>query len=511
MKEHNDISRTSFRSLYAILVVASLLGSCVILYHSTHTPTYTIDSYFYLSKAKQLADGHGLRTTWNDGVDAKYFPGYSVFLALPFLIGASYVPLQIISYLLCVIVLFAITRELELESAEQTLATTAFVANPIVIKWFALPMAEGVALALSLLSVLLFLRFARTKASAFLVAACAVGGVAVITRLEALFLLGVFAAIILPKRNEVSRLSLFAGIALFLLPLAVYWVRIRFLGLAAPAYLGEFRHTFLRFPFAKNLAYNLWVPFGFMHSPAELLGRNGARSVAALAGAIWIVLGEFVFIAGLLYSLFGRLGRKVKAISLLFLAYAILHAFWYYRYERFMLFAIPLAAVVWAISLRAIFAFLLGKEGHRRIPMAAQILIAATGVYFGNHYSSLHSMELQQDTSGLQFQHIAEAVNALDGDSRSPVLTDLGPHLAYYLDAHTYMDSGHGNYWQRAFPLGNTLEEIEKRGIRFIVTNEDLASWLKKHKIPSEESQRFKCMDYIDDRAKVVIIKYSPS
>ncbi len=497
--------RTSVPALSAVLVVASILGSCVIFYHATHTPTYTIDSYFYLSKAKQLSEGHGLRTTWNDGVDAKYFPGYSVFLALPFLLGASFVPLQIISYVLCAVLLFAITRELELEFMERALATTAFVANPIVLKWFALPMAEGVALALALLSVLLLLRFARAKAYPFLVAACMVGGVAVITRVEALFLLAVFAAIIYPKRDEVSRLSLLAGFALFLLPLAVYWVRIRALGAAAPAYLGEFRHTVLRFPLVKNSVYNLLVPFGFMRNPGKMLAWPLSQ--------VWVLGGECVFIGGLLYSLSGRLGRTVRAISLLFLAYAVLHAFWYYRYERFMLFAVPLAAVIWAVSLRTFLVFLIRKEGNAWIPVLLQIGVVEAGIVFGIHYGALHSMELQRDTSEIQFQHISKVVNALNDDSHSPVLTDLGPHLAYYLEAHSYMDSDHGNYWQRAFPLENTLEEIERRGIRFIVTNKDLVSWFKEHKIPPEERRRFECMDsmtYCQGFVTARIIRYSP-
>lgn len=508
MNEQNEILRNPHRFLSLVLALSLVLGAFLVYHHAASTPTYTIDSYFYLSKAKQLASGHGLRTTWNDGVDAKYFPGYSIFLAMPFLIGGSYVTLQMAAYILCVLFVFCIAKELEFDPVERALAATAFAANPIVIKWLSLPMAEGVALALSLLSVILFLRFVRTQTYPLLFAACMVGGIATVTRIEALFLLPVFGTLAFRDRKTLPWLPLLAAAVIFVLPLLVYWVKLRTTAHQGPAYLEEFRHTFLRFDLVKNFLYNVWVPFGFMHRPWGSFGVAMLVPVAMVAGAVWIALGELVFIGGLVYSIPGRLGSRVRAAALLFLAYALLHSLWYYRYERFMLMSLPLAALVWAAATRAAFSSLDAKKTTSWLLILAQVAIAASGMYWGNQYSVRHKVALQQDTSRLQFHKIADAVNMLNSELRSAVLTDLGPHLAYYLDAHTYLDTDHGNYWRRAFPPESTLEEMSNLGIGFVVTQESFEEWLEEHKIPLEAQHRFKQIENRIDGAS--IINYSP-
>jgi len=496
------------RCLYLILILTLALGTFVIHYHAARTPTYAIDSYFYLSKAKQLAEGNGLRTTWNDGIDTKYFHGYSIFLALPFLLGFSYIPLQLVLYLLCAILLLSIAMELEFDPAVGILAATVFAANPIVIKWFSLPMAEGLALALSLLSVRIFLGFIRTKNLLLLFAACMVGGIAAITRAESLFLFAVFGVLAFPERKTLAKAPLLAGAVVFVLPLFAYWLQLKTAVGRDPAYIAEFRRMFLRFDLLKNILYNIWVPFGFMHFPRGVSGiMEPIPSV--LFGAVWIGLGGCVFVAGLAYSLFGRLGLRIRAVGLLFLAYAFVHSLWYYRYERFMLMAIPLAALVWAI---AAWKFLLpsGRDGVGRFRMVVlvQALIVAAGIYWGNHYTSRHRDALQQDSSWLSFQKIAGEVNRLNVESGSAVLTDLGPHLAYYLDTHAYLDSRFRNYWRRAFSRKRTLEEMDKLEIELVVTKEDYEKWLESHKIPPEARNLF---THIETAFKdISIIRYSP-
>jgi hypothetical protein len=497
------------RALWLVLILTLFSAILVIGYQAACTPTYTIDSYFYLSKASQVARGEGLSTTWNDGTDAKYFPGYSIFLAIPFLLGASYVSLQLISYCLCVLFLFRIARGLGFDPGVQLLAATACAANPIVIKWVCLPMAEGVALMLSLLSITLLLGFLEKNRWPLLAAACMVGGVATITRVESLFLLAVFGTILFPKRRALFRPSILAGAALFLLPLAVYWIRLKYGTGQSPAYLGELRHPLPKFGLLKNFIYNLWVPFGFMHRPTSSFLASGLVSVSAVVGAVWFVLGQVIFIIGLILSFSGKLGAKARAVAFLFAVYALAHALWYYRYERFMFMAVPLAAIGWAIAVRTIFKFVKGEQGGRWwVLVLAQLLIAATGTYFGNHYSSRHAEALQQDTSRLGFQDIAEAVNGLNRETRSAVLTDLGPHLAYYVDAHTYLDTDHGNYWQRAFPPDRTLQEMDRLGIGFVVTRENLAEWLEAHQIPLSSRERFKPVER--PALGALIIEYLP-
>jgi hypothetical protein len=348
------------KSVLLILILTLIVGAVCVVYSAARTPTYPIDSYFYLSKAAELAEGHGLRTNWNDGVDTKYFPGYSIVLAFSFLFTDSFIPAQLVSYLLCAILIFRIAGELGLDAIERTLIVTAFAANPIVIKWFALPMAEGSALALSLLSVCLFLRFVYGRRYGLLFAACAIGGFAAITRAEALFLLAVFAMIALPERRDLSAPRLLAGVALFALPPLLYWMQLRFGPSGGSAYVGEFWQSFSPVGSLKNLAYNVWAPFGLMHSFGLARGATtlpdsvGPLPAFILAGALWLFLGQGIFFCGLALSFSGKLSPRAKAAGLLFVVYAVTHSLWHYKYERFMLMAIPLAAIVWATAIRAI-------------------------------------------------------------------------------------------------------------------------------------------------------------
>jgi hypothetical protein len=286
---------------------------------------------------------------------------------------------------------------------------------------------------------------------------------------------------------------LLAGLVVFFLPLLWYVLWLRGTVGAESAYIREFNSTLPTAAFLKNLAYNILVPFGFMHWPVKLFSASGVLSVTGLAGIVWIGLGECVFVGGLAAALAGRLGSRLRATGILFLAYAFLHSFWYYRYERFMLMALPFAALIWAAAIREICARLVPKRQDLLL-LLIQLMIVMSGFYFGNLYSLRHEVALQQDTGWLRFKDIAATVNSLDNEPLSPVLTDLGPHLAYYLDAHTYLDTEHGNYWTRAFPPERTLEEMERLGIRFVVTRQDVGQWFEEHAIPLEGQHSFKVL-----------------
>jgi hypothetical protein len=133
------------------------------------------------------------------------------------------------------------------------------------------------------------------------------------------------------------------------------------------------------------------------------------------------------------------------------------------------------------------------------------VLIAASGLYLGNQYTRRHRAALQEDTSWLRFQEIASSVNALNEGSGAAVLTDLGPHLAYHLDAHTYLDTEYGNYWRRAFALEHTFDELSRLGIRLITTKGTFDQWVDEHNIPPEAKQMFTPLD--ESIEGVLIIK----
>ena len=67
----------------AIVAVLVAAAASLLVFTATRASVYTIDSYFYLAKARSLVTGRGFHVPWNDGVDRKFFWGYSIALALP--------------------------------------------------------------------------------------------------------------------------------------------------------------------------------------------------------------------------------------------------------------------------------------------------------------------------------------------------------------------------------------------------------------------------------------------
>ncbi len=490
---------------FPILAIGFTFGLLLILYYAIHTPTYTIDSYFYLSKAYQLATGGGLHTSWNSGVDLKYFPGYSLILALSFLLGGSFVPVQILAYVVSAGVLLKIARELGLKPTEQSLSVSAFIANPAIIKWYSLPMAEGVAVTIALAAVLALLHFVKTRNSWFFILACAMGGFAVVVRAECLFLLFVF-LLLLPRRHAVSLRLSFAGAGLFLLPLFIYGIYLRFSMGGNPAYISEFGYTLAHFSILKNLLYNLWAPFGLMHWPKPADAHQLFPFVVS-AAAIWLLIGGMVFWGGAIAALSGRLASPARASAVLFLLYAAMHSLWYYRYERFLLLALPATAIVWAISLNG--ALNLFGKNRGRLLLFAQALFIASGLTLGAYYSSAHARLLQQDTSWLNFREIAGTINILNEDSGKAVLTDLGPQLAYYIREHSYLDDSHGNYWRRAFPPERTMDGLDRLGIGLVVTRRNLEQWSEQHFIPADRKVDF--IEISGIAPGVYVLRYQPT
>jgi hypothetical protein len=173
-----------------------------------------------------------------------------------------------------------------------------------------------------------------------------------------------------------------------------------------------------------------------------------------------------------------------------------------------MLLALPIAAFIWA----AFASFFMGRVQQRTgrdfLPVV-QVMLVAAGLTLGYLFSSFHADSLERDTSRLRFREIAQTINDLNQSQSLAVLTDLGPHLAYYLDAHSYLDDYHGNYWQPAFAPEQTLESLEKLRIGLIVTRQKPGRWLEEHKIPPDMVSRFQEIPGSDEG--VTVIKYIPA
>jgi len=345
---------------------------------------------------------------------------------------------------------------------------------------------------MSLAALSFFLRFMRTRQHVLLIVACLLGGFAVVTRMEAAFLFFLFILLMYPERHSVTPVAAVTGAALFFLPLCIYWVTVRNVTGGEPAYFGEFTSSVGVGGFVKNTVYNIWAPFGLMQvEPFTGLGTTlPQKAVRCFAGLTWLLTGGLIFLAGLLLGIGKRLGPRVRTAAFLFLGYALIHALWYYRYERFMLLVLPIAAFIWASCVFQLANVLQGKTG-RRVVFIIQSVLVLSGLMLGYIFSSFHAGLLRKEADDLHFSEIARTLNEMNGETKQAFLTDLGPHLAYYLDAHSFMDDHHGNYWQRAFPLDDTMDSLERLGIGFIVTRQDMSQWMAQHKIPAEKSEHF--------------------
>jgi hypothetical protein len=202
-----------------------------------------------------------------------------------------------------------------------------------------------------------------------------------------------------------------------------------------------------------------------------------------------------------------RLGPAARAAVILFLGYAALHAFWHYRYERFILLILPVAALIWARFLSFLNDRIHQRTG-RQLLLSVQALLALSGLALGHVFASAHAGLLQREAHNLNFAVVAQRINALN-KNQEPVLTDLGPHLAYYLEAHSYMDDDHGNYWRRAFPPEETAERLDRLGIGLIVTRREFPQWIAEHAIPPGQISDFEVVSGVNE--ELTVIRRNPS
>ncbi|MGH7327005.1 MAG: hypothetical protein ACREJX_01520, partial [Polyangiaceae bacterium] len=128
-------------------VVAGLLiaGSVLLLaWLGAHTKIYTIDSYVYMAKARSLTGGHGVSVPWNDGVDRKFFWGYSFALALPLRVFGDAGALALACLIQEAIGLsfFAFAKLVEPRPAARIAALGLTVFSPLLLWWGSVPASE---------------------------------------------------------------------------------------------------------------------------------------------------------------------------------------------------------------------------------------------------------------------------------------------------------------------------------------------------------------------------------
>ena len=446
---------------------AALTGAsvAVLAFNGAHTRTFTIDSYFYLVKARQLSRGLGLHLTWNGGYDRIFSSGYAVWLA-PFLAvfgHEGWIVGNVVAEALAALAVWRLLGRLALDPPWRLAAFALTVLNPVWLQWHAIPMAEVLLAASVFWAVDLAFAFRGRGAAWQGIAAAALAGLAAFTRVEGWLVAPVVLAIAWPRLR--GRFGLIAaGVALVLLPEGAHrlWLHahlpaadhtVGYLGV-----LGRHLHeidwpltfrTLVEGPFHPTLEeIAQWRLYRAFMPPALQAAQFGVE-------ALWLT--------GLLLALTARGWRRT--VALVFTGYAALHAFWFYRYERFIDVGVPLAAVVLALGIGE-----LGERvGRRRGALGLAWVAVAICAGYGFQVGRLHAARLDLFEGHRRFAAAAEVAHRIAGDA--PVVSDVGPYVAYDLPGTVYMGHARPDFYDDDVPAGAARAGwLKAHGVRAVIT-----------------------------------------
>ena len=437
-----------------------VFGALLVAWLGLKAEVFTIDSYYYLSKAKSLAQGQWLTVPWGDGIDRKFFWGYSLALAAPLkLFGESgFWLLSAALYAWTGLVLSRILRLLPLEAPARLGAMALAVLNPVALWWSSVPMSEGLLVALAATSTYFVVRFRKGASGREALWAALFGGLSFLTRVEGAFVALVLLALCLPRLWRERRLALFALCAvIFAAPEAAHIAYLRAFAIESRgliAYLDEARSHFREFHFFDGLWRHLrapfWMIFRFDTEP-WLYARFFPAPLTALQGIVSVLYLASVAVA-LATGLLPKRGYAF-GVSLGLIAFALLHSAWYYAYERYDYLTYPAAALVFASSVDTVMRWARPRL-RTAVVLGVTLTCAAIAGTYGVRLSQMHAERLKLHQGGRDFRAVARAVNDANREAR-PVITDLGPYLAFYLDGRVYFSRHEADFYDDAVPSGD--------------------------------------------------------
>ncbi len=442
----------------AELLLVGLAALAVALL-GAHADAYPVDSYFYLAKARSLASGHLLHVNWGDGIDRRFFWGYSIALApwVRLFGAASFWLLAALLHASTGLVLSRILRMLPLEVPARIGALALALFSPVALRWATVPTAEPLLLALSSGAVLFALRYRAGSGTHALLFAGALGGAALLTQVEGLFVAAGVGALCGPRLLRQGRATLYlAFVGLALVPELAHLV---YLALHAPPALsfsaqldtisGPAGQVPLLRGFFVLLRAPFWAAFAFDGEP-WLHSQYFPTWLTALQGLV-LALYALAVVAALATGFFRRTFAFSCAAALC--GYALLHALLFRAHERFGYVAAPLAAALFAWAAQGAFSW--ARERVRAGAVLAVCLgAAAVSGVCGVRASRLNAAHLRADQGGRDLQAVARAVNQAVPPGRT-VVTDLGPPLAYYLASHAFFDRATENLHDDQVPPGD--------------------------------------------------------
>ncbi|MGH7330762.1 MAG: hypothetical protein ACREJX_20625, partial [Polyangiaceae bacterium] len=307
------------------------------------------------------------------------------------------------------------------------------------------------------------------------------GGLALATRAEGVLLLPVLAILAIPTLWRGRRVVLaLACLALIAFPESTH---VAYLHAhadahhAASEYLEEIAYHAQDVTFApvawENLRAPFWTVFRLDTEP-DTYARFFPR---------WLVVAQLTLDNAYLWAFAITIAMGVRRRSAAFYAavaigaYAVVHALWYYRYERFMTVTAPFAALVFATTVADVEELL--ARGARELAHSTYAIAAAwaiaTAALYGNGIASMHAWRLASRQENRDYQAIAHEIDRVD-PARRPMMSDLGPYLAYYTRGRRVLLNGEKDFYADAVPWcldGRDL--LERDHVALLVSEEQPA------------------------------------
>ncbi len=423
-----------------ILLVGGGLFASIITWQNGRSapPGFPVDCYVYLTKAESLISGRGLSVNWGDGIDRKFFPGYSLYLA-PFALmggngGAYWIPANLLACGMLLFFLWKLTRYLGFTSLWRLVILLAVLSNVVLLSWIFLPYAEilSTALALAAWCVAIHPRDYRRPVFRWLFSGLLLGA-AFMTRPEA----GIYLPFLILSSDKTGWRERFRPAVLILL-----WMPLLFLCWYATlqggkqedkglAYVGMLQEHHIK---GRQILDNFQT---YVHL---LFSRNIGSNFYKWLGLVKLYIWQFVLVAGLL----GFLGRVAMRESGVLLIYALLHSFWPYFAERYLILVLPLAAIVLIRGLQFIATAGLFRTSYSLfIGILLLIFWIETGYDMGKKGQE-HVLEyiLNDIPTALSHGEVARMAGESLPEQRV-ILTDGGPMTAYYFPGeHVYFSHG---------------------------------------------------------------------
>lgn len=453
-------SPTKAHARWAIAEAALIAcGALLVAYLGSRAEVFTIDSYYYLAKAKSLAHGSWLTVPWGDGIDRKFFWGYSLALAIPVrLLGENaFWVVAAALYAWVGLLLALIFRMLPLPAPARLGAVALAVFNPVALWWSSVPMSEGLLVALAGTAVFFGMRFRRRAAPCEALWAALFGGLAFLTRVEGLFVGLVLVALCGPRIVRERRQALLGVcVAIFLAPELTHVTYLRAFAVESrglSTYLDEAKAHLKDIDFFGavwcHVRAPFWVIFRFDTEP-WLYARFFPAWLTVLQGIVAVLYLVTVFLA-LVSGVFPKRGYAF-VVALGLLVFALGHSIWYYAYERFDYLTYPAAALVFAWAVDAVVSWA-PRRLRDAIVLGVTLGCAAVSGAYGTRVSQMHAERLKLHQGGRNFRAIARVVNEANPKS-GPVVTDLGPYLAFYLKGRVYFSRTEPDFYDDAVPMG---------------------------------------------------------